>query len=310
MQLGYPELSTIYDQIREIVGFYPSLERRARAGNPALADNYREHGRRLRTQLLDKYSLDLPDPEKHDFAVTMIATIEPKSGGYTLHGAQGKEEVVHPLPGAPTPDELGKAPYYYASLGKVTEALYEQDALISSLYENPEIQKKFPSGTIDLSDSTNRRFVWRAVYASFESSPLEQLLRLVESYQKAFTFHTVYNIRDSGVNYLTSEFPEDLMGRVVRDCGVYALTVAYDVFQVAKDVGLDLDFEIYVMPDHAALVIEDKSSGEHYVVNNDDIKGPLMDNPIETVSELYGGAVGRQHSVFPAFVAISGRQRP
>ena len=160
--------------------------------------------------------------------------------------------------------------------------------MISHLYENPEIQKRFPSGEIDLSSNTNRRFIWGTLYNDSENPSLEELLRLVERYQKAFTF-------------LTSEFPEDLMGRVVRDCGVYALTVAYDVFQVAKDVGLDLNFEIYVMPDHAALLIEDNSNEDLYVVNNDDIVGPFTDDPFSTISELYGGTVGRKHSVFPAY---------
>jgi len=140
----------------------------------------------------------------------------------------------------------------------------------------PEIQQAFPKGPIDLNDTTTRQTVWRLMYGVYKRAgahPLESLMTLVGKYLKAYTHHTTYNIRDFGKNYLDTNFPVNLAGQIERDCGVYALTVAWDVFATVKhaDPGVEVTFSLRVMLDHIILVMEDKSTAQSYVVSNDRI---------------------------------------
>ena len=88
-------------------------------------------------------------------------------------------------------------------------------------------------------------------------------MALIGRYLQAFTVHTGYNVRDWGTSYLDTEMPTDLAGRAERDCGVYALTVAWDVYQTVKrgDPKLDVTFYLVTMLEHVTLVITDKSTG-------------------------------------------------
>jgi hypothetical protein len=133
-------------------------------------------------------------------------------------------------------------------------------------------------------------------------NPLNSLLRLIEEYLRYFTRHTEYNIRDFGVSYLSTEFPEDLAGRAVRDCGVYALTVAYEVYRTARGATprLDLDFRLYAMPEHVTLVIVDPAENNYYVVNNNRIEGPRLGDVLEGVARAYAATFSRPYTVTPA----------
>ena len=80
-------------------------------------------------------------------------------------------------------------------------------------------------------------------------------MQLIGRYLRAFTIHTQYNIRDWGASYLDSPEATDLAGRAERDCGVYAFTVAYEVYRTARSARprLDLVFQLVALPEHVAL---------------------------------------------------------
>jgi hypothetical protein len=97
-------------------------------------------------------------------------------------------------------------------------------------------------------------------------------MTLIGRYLKAYTHHTFYNVRDFGENYITSKFPVDAAGQAERDCGVYALTVAWDVFETVKHgKGPKVTFRLDVMLDHIILVMDDTSTDRTYIVSNDQI---------------------------------------
>jgi hypothetical protein len=118
----------------------------------------------------------------------------------------------------------------------------------------------------------------------------------METYLRHFTRHTEYNISDFGVSYLDRELPEDLAGRVIRDCGVYAVAVAYEVYRTARHAvpPLHLDFTIYSMLAHVVLVISDRARGNHYLVDNDRITGPFTGDVLDSVARAYARVSGRR----------------
>jgi hypothetical protein len=127
-------------------------------------------------------------------------------------------------------------------------------------------------------------------------------MTLIGKYLKAFTTHTSYNIRDFGANYLKSKFPTDLAGRVEMDCGVYALSVAWDTYQVVKQSGTKskVTFRLVAFLDHVSLVIDDKAGGESYVVNNDNIT-PVSADPEKEAQKQYGEMRGFSHLITPSY---------
>ena len=130
-------------------------------------------------------------------------------------------------------------------------------------------------------------------------------MELIGRYLRAYTIHTGYNIDDFGRSYLADDmrdFPTDLADRAERDCGVYALTVAYEVYRTARagSPRLDIDFRLFTMPEHVTLVIDNRTDGEHYIVNNDQISPPLRGSVLEDVARAYAPIRGRQDLVAPA----------
>ncbi len=82
---------------------------------------------------------------------------------------------------------------------------------------------------------------------------LRSVIRLLEQYLAAFTSHSPQNIDDFGSNYLSKSFPRDLTGRLIHDCGVYALRVAYILSLVRRQ--LNLRFRFVALPLHVGLII-------------------------------------------------------
>lgn len=295
--------------LRKILSVYPDLQRKAidakdSAGAAA-------HAARAKT-LIDKMKAEhIPE----GLAVTMMTAISEnsrKEQGYALKGKTGPkdEEVVTPLPGTPTVEELGNLPTYTEEMGKLVEAIGEQQELEASLHNYPEIQKLFPKGKIDLGQTSVRLKVWAAMYKEYQKDiyddPFASVLALMERYLRAFTSHTGYNIRDFGKSYLESEFPTDLADRAVRDCGVYALTVAYEVYKTAREATprLPVDFQLYSFVEHVALVIFNRDNDTFFVANNDRIHGPNSGTPTSPevqaeVARIYGDTLGRGMFVAP-----------
>src|SRR5690606_17904214 len=106
-------------------------------------------------------------------------------------------------------------------------------------------------------------------------------------------------IRDYGVSYLSSDFPVDLAGRAVRDCGVYALMTAYEVYHTARGASprLNLDFRLYAMPEHVILVIFDRDEDNFYIANNNQIIGQRRGDVIAEVARAYSQVFGRHFGV-------------
>jgi hypothetical protein len=300
---NYSDTSSIIDLMREILGFYPSLEIEAlRAGGQALAAQYGGLGLLLRTELRDRYMLS----GARGITMESSQTLAPGGGiGYTIYGRNARQEVVTPLPGTRTPQEIGFFPSYTSTMEELLESISGQEEFLATLNSHPEIRAAFGTRRINMSDLNERLQVWRIMYRIFQRerlNPLNSLIRLMEEYLKYFTRHTEYNIRDFGVSYLSTEFPEDLAGRVVRDCGVYALTVAYEVYRTARGATprLDLDFRLYAMPEHVTLAIIDLAETNYYVVNNNRIEGPRLGDVLEGVARAYAATFSRPYTVTPA----------
>jgi hypothetical protein len=308
------ESGRILEQIREIVSVYAVQERQAvAAGKTKEAEQLAKRGREFRQKLQDTFTLaEQVDIEGQDprgaISMEASATTDKKRGqGFTLHGVNGAEEMVTELPGAPFDENAYEKNAYFMSMPEMLQAVGGQEDLLTELLSHPEIRNAFKTGKIDLNDPDQRQRVWSIMYGIYEKKPsagcgsaLCALLRLVERYLKHFTRHTFYNIRDIGVNYLDSTMPQDTIGRLHQDCGVYAITVAYDVFQAVKAASLPVDFQIYRTFEHAMLAIMDTGKKEHYVVNNDKIIGPNSGDPIESIAKAYGETIGLRHAVSAA----------
>lgn len=301
---SYQNLEQMFGMMREILSFYPRLEREALlAGDQALANRYSTLGFALRLELEENYTLE----EGRAITMESIRTAATEGGPrYVIYGAHGREEIVTPLPGTPPPEEIGQYPVYYQTMEELVEAIAGQEEFVTDLYHHPEIVAEFGSSPPDMANLDDRLRVWRTMYRIYQRErlyPLGSLLDLMEEYLRRFTRHTVYNVRDlAGPSYLVREMPEDLVGRTVRDCGVYALTVAYEVYRAARSAQpcLPLDFELFTMPEHVTLVIFDRSEDAHYVVNNDRIDGPFREDVLDSVARLYGLTMGRRFFVSPA----------
>lgn len=237
--------------------------------------------------------------------ITMEASAGEQAGqeGYTLHGARGREEFVTPLPGSPRPDELGRHPAYTVSTRELLGTIAGQSDFLTEVISHAPVRAAFPSGRIDLSDETARVTLWRALHRSFSRTPragspdaLSSLLRVMERYLGAFTAHTGYNIDDFGRSYVGRRLPEDLTGRVLRDCGVYAVQVAAELQRAMRAVGRDVDFQLFLTTDHAMLAIIDSSAGQHYIVSNDEITGPARGTTARSVAAAYGRLMGRSEA--------------
>jgi hypothetical protein len=301
---NYADTSSLIELMREILGFYPSLERDAqRAGDQTLAAQYSGLGLLLRTELRDRFTLT----GVRGITMESTQTLTPAGGiGYKIHGREGRTEIVTPLPGTRTPQEIGPFPTYTSTMEELLESIAGQEEFLTTLNGNPEMRAVFGTRRINMGDVNDRLQVWRIMYRAFQRqgiNALSALLRLMEEYLRYFTRHTEYNIRDFGVSYLNTEFPEDLAARAVRDCGVYALSVAYEVYRTARGATprLALDFQLYSMPEHITLVIVDEAETNYYVVNNNRIEGPILGKDmLKGVSRAYAATFSRQYVVTPA----------
>jgi len=311
--MAYSELGSIYDLLRNILGMYPRLEREAIvAGDSDRARQYSGLGLVARMELQERYTL------RGTTALTMesaATTTNLGAAGYTIYGRDlVTTETVTPLPGTRTPAELGTLPTYSATMEALTDSIAGQEEFLTELFVYPEIQREFRGGLPDMNTLGDRLRVWRTmlrVYQRDNLFPLSALTHLIQDYMQRFTFHSEYNIRDFGVSYLSSDFPVDLAGRAARDCGVYALMTAYEVYRTARDASprLDLGFRLYAMPEHVILVISDRAEDEFYVVNNNRVIGPRTgaaseETVLAEVGSAYGQVFGRQFGVAPG-VAVN-----
>ncbi len=309
----YSDLKGIYDQMREIYGFYSVLEREAiDAGDAKAASAARTKAGELHKELKDKYtwgSMQKAGGITQDISEPVeIAEVglkdTPKGPGLTLYGANDAETTLTQLPGLPSPKEIGNN-VQIQNLATLQHALMAQTDFQAEIGRQPEIRKEFGKKAINLTEPKERYKVWRIMYGIYKRSgpgALGALMSLIGRYLKAFTVHTMYNVRDWGKSYLDSKMPTDLAGRTEQDCGVYALTVAWDVYQTVKqgDPKLNVTFDLVTMLEHVSLVITDKSTGEFYVVNNDQVSPPQKGDPLKLIGPQYGAIRGLPYTVGPA----------
>jgi hypothetical protein len=309
--MAHHEVGDLVGQMRRILAFYPALERSAiAAGNQAEAATFADQGRRLQDRIREQFLLT-GQP-----GLTMEAsqvTSRRMGTGYRLYGVNQAEVDVFPLPGTPRPDELGRHLAYTAPMEAIFETLRGQEEFLTDLLRNSEMRTEFGSRRIDMTDLATRLRVWRVMYRVFQRAPMAgcpdplcSVLRLMQRYLRDFTTHTEYNIPDFGTYYVTTEerggFPTDLLGRTMRDCGVYALTVSYELFRTARGATprMNVGFQLYHTLEHAMLAILDHDNGKHYVVNNDRISGPNDGvNPLGSVALSYSETMGRTLVVTP-----------
>ena len=283
--VAYTVVGQLYDRMREILAIYPKLTRSLRsAGKTAEADQAASEGARLRDELRANFTLEHPELSEDLTGRAMITEFTHADTAHgpalRIHGANWTDEDVTALPGLPDPAEI-RGRIQYSSLSGTGAALAEQVDLLEELLARPEVMKAFPTGDINLRDRDQRLKVWGAVFPVLraqlgdDEKALTALMALMQRYLRGFTVHTDYNIRDFGTSYLDSDMPEDLAGRAERDCGVYALTVAFEVFRVARAAGAPkLDFSLVSVPGHVMLAIQLRGTDTVFVVNNDEIEGP------------------------------------
>jgi hypothetical protein len=309
----YSSLKSLYDQMREIYGVYSVLEWEALTrGDAKAASEARAKSDELHKELLDKYTWGgvqqagpITEEVRQPVELTEVSPTETRKGpGLLMHGANDVETELTALPGLPSPKEIGHN-VQVQNLGALQSALMAQTDLQAELARVPEIRKAFGKEVIDLNNTTKRQRAWRIMYGVFAgqgAGALGKLMALVGRYLKAYTIHTAYNIRDWGVSYLDAPLPTDLAGRAEKDCGVYALTVAWDVYKTVTqaDSVLDVSFRLTTMLEHVTLVITDTAAGEHYVVNNDTVSGPHKGDPLEQVAPHYGAVRRLPYTVGPA----------
>jgi hypothetical protein len=311
----YPSVRQIYASMRTILDFYNVLSDEAHAaGNDQMAASYSGLALMLYTEIRQSYVWD-NDPE----TVAEVELVSSSKGdALRIHGDNGKTQDLTPLPGLPAPAEVtstgkpGSLAPQWQKAPDLVDALHNQIDLMRELKAYPEIQKEFGTTDIDMNNLDHRLRVWKTmlkVYTSSASSfgggGLSSLMSLIHRYLRAYTFHTGYNVDDFGQSYLDDKentMPADLAGRLERDCGVYALTVAYEVFRTAKSAAppLHISFRVFTMPDHVTLVIDDLDRKEYYVLNNDQISPAKQGDPMRDVAGGYAAIRKVKNLVAPS----------
>ncbi len=273
----YSQFEGIYGEMREIYRFYFVLEAEALAADDA---GRAAEARRMASKLHEELKAEHTPFAESVAEIAETTQVETRTGrpAFRFHGANYEDTDLTELPGHPfSADLLASGEVQEAqNLGLLQSSLMAQTEFQAEIAREPEIRKAFGLEPVDLYDSGKRLKVWRIMYAVYKgrgTGALGSLMALMGRYLKAHTYHTGFNVRDFGTSYLASEMPTDLAGRLVRDCGVYALTVAWDVFQTVKagDSKLKLSFTLATLLDHIILVITDKEADESYLVNNDQI---------------------------------------
>jgi hypothetical protein len=272
----YSHLKGIYGEMREIYAFYPSLEVESLGANDLpRANEARQHGADLLRKLQQSHT-HIPDLPVATAELTRVKT----GGGalaFRFEGANFEQTDLSELPGHSFPAELraSKEAVELSPLKDVQTALINQAAFQAEISYEAEVRKAFGNKEIDVLVDAQRMKLWRLMYGAYKkrgAGALGSLMALVGRFHKAYSYHTGFNVRDFGTSYLDTPMPSDVAGRLVHDCGVYALSVAWDIFRtVRSDSSLKLRFTLATMFDHMMLVIKDVATEEYYIVNNDQI---------------------------------------
>ncbi len=277
--LMYMSYAQLYQAIRGIVTFYIVRQRQAMlAGNTQAATQYGILDGQLDTALHDSAILLSGSTGRGLTITTTVPTAA--NPNPVLQGNNGVSESIRPLPGAPRPDEIAEHPYYSIEMPRLLDTLRGQEQLVNEVFQFPEVVAAFPGQSVNWNSRDERARLWIAVYDGLQrqhgtANALPALLGIIQRYLENYTFHTEYDIRDFGTSYLASDFPTDLIGRVARDCGVYAVMTAYEIYRVAHHATLNLHFSIYTSLDHVILAMIEPALNRHFVLSNNQISAPI-----------------------------------
>lgn len=305
--MAYGDAGHVYDRLRDLYAIYPTLANEARAAkDDRKAANLAFRAEAVRQALASDAQALLPDVvnlmrTRGPAMPSMVAEVKATDRGLELRGANSVTETLTELPGLPPTSEVGNN-IQIQDVRTIDEALYRQAEMLADLQSRPEVQKELGGAKLDLNNLSQRLRVWKALYKGFKASggkPLKELMAIQGRYLRAFTIHTNYNVRDFGTNYVDSPMPTDLAGRAERDCGVYALMVAWETYSTLKkeDPGAKVQFRLIALLDHVALVIDDQSAAEYYLVNNDTIIGPKTGNALQEMGPTWAALRGRRYAV-------------
>jgi hypothetical protein len=167
----------------------------------------------------------------------------------------------------------------------ILETIVGQDRLVRDLMWHRKVRAfaghRRSDLRLDLRSREQRVRAWRVVFrkrlsrTKSRDRAFRELLRLLQRYLMHYTRHTYFNVRDDDPSYLESRWPEDVTGRSFFDCGVYATTMAYEIFRVVEGMGSaqQVEFQYVTFLNHICIVGYFGNSA--FLINNDQILQPL-----------------------------------
>lgn len=298
-----------------VYDYYPALERHALdKGDQAEASRVRLRAEALNLELTGQiFDNQVAYGEQLTLATEKVAFPDRKNKQQQRLGWQtipdvdgGKAEILESMPNLPA---LEASPSYSGSLEshrKLIKSMQGRSELVAELYRFPTFQRKYEDHLPDMNQLDQRVEVWMTIMpdlSAMTDDPLTALIELMGRYLENFTTHSKFNIRDYGENYLTKDSPEDYYGRMIHDCGVYALTVAHELLRVSKAGGLDISTRLATTTDHCMLAIIDNRKDVAFILNNDKFTGPVPNNE-DDINEEFGKAYGETFKHDYTFISM------
>lgn len=189
-----------------------------------------------------------------------------------------KEEARLELEGKSIPDTIAGQQEVIINLLQHKEIIAAFDGVFKKSKKQSKKSKTDwkDNHAVNLNDREIRTLAWEVLFRKFlkqnKNKAFESLLGVMNQYLKYYTRHTYFNVRDSGRNYLVSDWPTDLMGSEFFDCGVYALRTAYDIHKAVQPASINVEFRFLTFLNHISLIgYFDNNS---FLVNNDRIHPP------------------------------------
>lgn len=177
-----------------------------------------------------------------------------------------------------------------------------QERLLADLAYLPSVRALFAGRgklhkRLDMHDLRFRGEVWNSVYRDLHAADpdraLPALLDYLQRYLLYFTRHTLWNVRDSGLDYFRTRWPRSLSDQALHDCGVYCVLAAHDLYRATHGAkgAPRIHFGFVTFLNHIALFgCTDKLS---FFINNDKIRTDLLDRPLRTRADRAEDALRR-----------------
>lgn len=183
--------------------------------------------------------------------------------------AELQDAVVKALKALPKQQTLNSNEFWIALLPPVFETLF-----LSSLKRWEELAKALQS--VERKTAEDHAKDRSADAPGIRAVAWTNCILLLRWYFDMFVEHAKYDIRDSGKSYLSTLYPATTTGRLLHDCGVYAVRIAYIIgvstYEIAKRTRrhpgtLTVKGSFVLLPYHVGLVLE-TSEGAACITNN------------------------------------------